>query len=182
MIELDSRLLDLLYLPDLSAYIKVGRHTVRSNDLSGGSPVDSAMEVRSDDSDGARFRLLPRQSLDCEEGSSDSLSRPTKFRPEIQFDYLLWYPKLLPVDDEIFIFHDRLNRFVRNNGDIPIIRFPRRRDINNLQLFADRTSFLLPSQHPPSLFCFCSTDHDLFSVIWAHPFLPAIWRDCQWRI
>jgi hypothetical protein len=86
-------------------------------------------------------------SLFTSKNDVDSLSRPTKFRPEIQFDNLLWYPELLPVDDEIFIFHDRSNRFIRNNGDIPIIRFPRRRDINNLQLFTDRTSFLLPSQH-----------------------------------
>jgi len=68
MIELGLRLLDLLYLPNLSAHIEKAGHTVRSNDLSGGSPVDSAMEVRSDDSDGARFRLLPRQPLDHAEG------------------------------------------------------------------------------------------------------------------
>jgi hypothetical protein len=152
MIILDLRLLGLLYLPDSSAHIKRGEHTVRLNDLSGGSPVDSAMEVSSDDSDAARFRLLPRQRCARENRSSDSLSRKTKFRPEIQFDNLLWYPKLLPVDDEIFIFHNRSNRFIRNNSDIPIIRFPRRRDINNLQLFTDRTSFLLPSQLSPLLF------------------------------
>ena len=68
MTRLSSRLLDLLYLPNLSAHIEKAGHTVRSNDLSGGSPVDSAMEVRSDDSDGARFRLLPRQPLDYEDG------------------------------------------------------------------------------------------------------------------
>jgi hypothetical protein len=26
------------------------------------------------------------------------------------------------------------------------------------------------------------TYHNLFSVIWTHPFLPTIWRYCQWRI
>jgi hypothetical protein len=149
MIILDLRLLDLLDLPNSSAQTERGGRTVRSNDLSGGSPVDSAIEVSSDDSDAARFRLLPCQlhHFTTLKNDVDSLSRKTKFRPEIQFDDLFWYPKLLPVDDQIFIFHDRSNRFIRNNSDIPIIRFPRRRDIYNLQLFTDRTSFLLPSQH-----------------------------------
>lgn len=152
MIRLDLQLLGLLDLPDssVSSFLSGVGHTVRSKGRSGGSAEDSAMEIRSEDAELARFLLLHYQSPSTiGTRRADSLSSKTKFRPEVQLDDFLRNPKLFPINDQIFIFHNRSNRFIGNNSNISIIRFTLRRDIYRFESFSDRTSFLLSSQPRP---------------------------------
>ena len=180
MIEPSSRLLDLLYLPNLSAHMKKAGHTVRSNDLSGGSPVDSAIEVSSEDSDGARFRLLPCQRPENKKG------RQTHFPAKPSFDQ----------KSNLIIFSGTLN-FLRlmmrssysiigrtgSSGTIvifPLLASPAEETSTTSNFSRIVRLFFYPVNF--RLLSSCTAYHDLLSVIWTHPFLPAIWRDCQWRI
>lgn len=108
----------------------------------------------------------------------DLRSCKTKFRPEIQLDDLFRYSEFLPIDDKIFILHDRLDWFIGNYCDIPIIVLPFRGDIYRFEVLTDRTSPLLPSQpssqpHPDETEDRIEkgTYHNLFSMIRTHPFL-----------
>ena len=185
MIGLSSRLLDLLYSPNLSAHIKRGEHTVRSNDLSGGSPVDSAMEVSSEDSDGARFRLLPCQRAENKKG------RQTHFPAKPSFDQ----------KSNLIIFSGTLN-FLRlimrssysmtgrtgSSGTtviFPLFASPAEETSTTSSFSRIVRLFFYPVSICPLLTA-CDTGaetyHNLFSVIWTHPLLPTIRRYCQWRI
>jgi hypothetical protein len=162
----------------------VGR-TVRSNDLSGGSPVDSAIEVSSDDSDAARFRLLPRQRPANKKG------RQTHFPAKPSFDQ----------KSNLIIFSGTLNFFrlmMRSSYSItgrtgssgttvifPLFDSPAEETSTTSNFSRIVRLFFYPVSICP-LLTSCDegveTYHNLFSVIWTHPFLPAVWRDCQWRI
>jgi hypothetical protein len=187
MIGLSLRLLDLHDLPDLSAHIKRGEHTVRSNDLSGGSPVDSAIEVSSEDSDAARFRLLPRQRPANKKG------RQTHFPAKPSFDQ----------KSNLIIFSGTLNFFLlmmrssysmagRTGSSGTTVIFPLfdspAEETSTISNFSRIVRLFFYTVSVCSLFSVSAqdkmgwTNHNLFSVIWTHPFLPTIRRYCQWRI
>ena len=152
--------------------------------------------MRSEVSLSALFLFLPRQIKISLKGplvhwykEDDLRSCKTKLRPEIQLDDLFWYSEFLPIDDEIFIFHDWFDWFIGYNCDISIIVLPLRGDIYRFEIFTDRTSPLLPSQPSSQPHSDETEDriekgtyHNLFSMIRTHPFLSRIRRYCQWRI
>lgn len=64
----------------------------------------------------------PRQDHDAMlEVKLDSLSYITQFGPKVQLDDLLRYPKLLSVDNEIFILHGRPDRFIGYDSDVSVV-------------------------------------------------------------